>query len=140
MSMPESLETIINNFKRAPKPLRLQLLLEFSKKVPPLPEGLDSSSMERVHECQTPFFLAAELEDGNVIMHFDAPAEAPTTRGFAGILSEGLSGLSASQIGAIPNDFYTDMGLAEVISPLRLRGMAAIMARLKRQISEQTVA
>ena len=138
--MPESLETIINNFKRAPKPLRLQLLLEFSKKVPPLPEGLDSSSMERVHECQTPFFLAAELEDGNVIMHFDAPAEAPTTRGFAGILSEGLSGLSASQIGAIPNDFYTDMGLAEVISPLRLRGMAAIMARLKRQISEQTVA
>lgn len=137
--MPESLETIINNFQRAPKPLRLQLLLEFSKKVPPLPEGWDSSSMERVHECQTPFFLATTLTDGNVTMHFDAPAEAPTTRGFAGILSEGLSGLPAEAITAIPNDFYTDMGLAEVISPLRLRGMAAIMARLKRQIGEQVV-
>ena len=137
--MPESLETIINNFKQAPKPLRLQLLLEFSKKVPPLPEGLDSSSMERVHECQTPFFLVANLKDGNVIMHFDAPVEAPTTRGFAGILSAGLNGLPAAQISAIPDDFYTDMGLAEVISPLRLRGMAAIMARLKRQISKQAI-
>ena len=139
MSLPESLKTIVDNFQRAPKPLRLQLLLEFSKKVPPLPEGLESSSMERVHECQTPFFLATTLEDGNVIMHFDAPAEAPTTRGFAGILSEGLNGLPAEQITAVSNDFYTDMGLAEVISPLRLRGMAAIMARLKRQVSEQTV-
>ena len=139
MSLPESLKTIVDNFQRAPKPLRLQLLLEFSKKVPPLPEDWDSSSMERVHECQTPFFLATELENGNVIMHFDAPAEAPTTRGFAGILSEGLNGLSNEQISSVPNDFYTDMGLAEVISPLRLRGMEAIMARLKRQISEKAV-
>ncbi|MEM6431946.1 MAG: SufE family protein [Deinococcota bacterium] len=132
--MPESLETITANFKRAPKALRLQMLLEFSKKVPPLPEGLDSSSMERVHECQTPFFLVADVQPETVNIHFDAPPEAPTTRGFAGILSEGLNGLPADSILAVPEDFYTDMGLAEVISPLRLRGMSAIMGRLKRQI------
>ncbi|MEM7738033.1 MAG: SufE family protein [Deinococcota bacterium] len=134
MSMPESLETIIANFKRAPKALRLQMLLEFSKKVPPLPEGMDSSSMERVHECQTPFFLVADVGSEAVNIHFDAPPEAPTTRGFAGILSAGLNGLAAESILAVPDDFYTDMGLAEVISPLRLRGMSAIMSRLKRQI------
>jgi len=139
MSMPVRLEAIVNDFKSAPKPLRLQLLLEYSGKVSALPEYLASArdSMERVHECQTPFFLLAEFGgDECVVFHFDAPPEAPTTRGFAGILTEGLSGLSAAEILATPDDFYTTMGLAEVISPLRLRGMSAIMRRLKRQIRE----
>lgn len=139
MSMPERLATIVNEFKTAPKPLRLQLLLEYAGKVEPLPAHLagQRDSMERVHECQTPFFLLTEFtEDEGVIFHFDAPPEAPTTRGFAGILTKGLSGLSGPDILATPDDFYTTMGLAEVISPLRLRGMSAIMRRLKRQIKE----
>lgn len=139
MSTPERLNTIVSLFKAAPKPMRLQLLLEYSKKVPPLPQELvgQRDKMEQVHECQTPFFLLADIaEDDTVIFHFDAPEEAPTTRGFAGILSEGLSGSAAEEILATPDDFYTTMGLAEVISPLRLRGMSAILRRLKRQIAE----
>lgn len=137
--MPEPLSDIVRAFRSAPKPLRLQLLLEYSKKVPPLPAELETEHdrMERVHECQTPFFLATEVTDDNaVVLHFDAPEEAPTTRGFAGILSQGLSGQPADAILGTPDDFYTDMGLAEVISPLRLRGMAAIVNRLKRQVRE----
>ena len=140
MSVPNQLQTIMSQFKSAPKPLRLQLLLEYSKKVPPLPPELDGQrdKMEQVHECQTPFFLAAEFpDDEHVIFHFDAPPEAPTTRGFAGILSEGLSGLSPKDVLATPDDFYNKMGLAEVISPLRLRGMSAILGRLKRQVKEK---
>ena len=140
MSTPDQLQTIIDAFKTAPKPLRLQLLLEYAKKVPPLPEHLADKrdQMERVHECQTPFFLLTEYpDDEHVVFHFDAPPEAPTTRGFAGILSEGLSGLSSEEILGTPDDFYTNMGLAEVISPLRLRGMSAIMGRLKRQVRER---
>ena len=128
-------------FRHAPKPLRLQLLLEYADKVPELPPRIadDRSTLERVHECQTPFFLATEVDaDGVVALHFDAPEEAPTTRGFAGILSEGLAGESAEAILAVPDDFYTGMGLAEVISPLRLRGMSAIVHRLKRQVMAET--
>ena len=137
-NVPKSLQTIMDTFKSAPKPLRLQLLLEYSKKVPPLPEHLagQRDQMEQVHECQTPFFVATEFENDRVTFHFDAPAEAPTTRGFAGILSEGLSGESAEAILATPSDFYNSMGLGEVISPLRLRGMSAIIGRLKRQVQE----
>lgn len=139
MSMPDPLSDIVRAFRSAPKPLRLQLLLEYSKKVAPLPEALAAQPdrLERVHECQTPFFLATEVApDGAVALHFDAPEEAPTTRGFAGILSEGLSGQPADAVLATPDDFYTEMGLAEVISPLRLRGMSAIVARLKRQVRD----
>jgi len=139
MSVPEKLETIVQSFQSAPKPLRLQLLLEYSRKVPPLPPHLEGrrDEMERVHECQTPFFIATEFPDeGHVVFHFDAPPEAPTTRGFAGVLSEGLSGLPPQEILDTPDNFYEQMKLGEVISPLRLRGMTAIMGRLKRQVRE----
>lgn len=64
------------------------------------------------------------------------PPEAPTTRGFAGVLSEGLNGLSPDEVLATPDNFYEALKLGEVISPLRLRGMSAIMSRLKRQVRE----
>jgi cysteine desulfuration protein SufE len=139
MSLPEKLQTIVTDFKSAPKPLRLQMLLEYSKKVPPLPQYLadNADALERVHECQTPFFVATEYPDDNhVIFHFDAPPEAPTTRGFAGILSAGLNNASPQEILGVPSDFYTEMGLEEVISPLRLRGMSGIIGRIKRQVQE----
>lgn len=138
MSIPAQLQTIVETFQTAPKQLRLQLLLEYSKKVPPLPKQLEGrrDEMERVHECQTPFFIATEVEDERVQFFFDAPPEAPTTRGFAGVLSEGLSGLSPEEVLNTPDDFYQQLKLGEVISPLRLRGMTAIMGRLKRQVRE----
>ena len=75
--------------------------------------------------------------DGRVNAWFDAPREAPTTRAFAGILSTGLVGLQAEEVLRVPDDFYLAMGLGDVISPLRLRGMSAILGRLKRQVREQ---
>ena len=137
--VPEKLQTIVDTFQNAPKQLRLQLLLEYSRKVPPLPTELaeNRGELERVHECQTPFFIATDVADERVQFYFDAPPEAPTTRGFAGVLSEGLNGLSPSEVLGTPDTFYEDLKLGEVISPLRLRGMTAIMGRLKRQVREQ---
>ena len=95
-------------------------------------------SLEQVHECQTPFFLATKVDDeGAVHLFFDAPAESPTVRGFAGILREGLEGAHWREVLAVPPDFYSRMGLDTVVSPLRLRGMGAILARLKRQVRDQ---
>ena len=134
---PASLQRIVDLFGGAPKELRLQALLEYSKKVPPLPEELSGHRelMEQVPECATPFFLSTELDDEErVHLHFDVPDQAPTTRGFAGILHSGLEGAKAEDVLATPNDFYMKMGLAEAISSQRLRGMAAILARLKRQV------
>ena len=97
--------------------------------------------MEPVPECQTPLFLAVEVEpDEKVHLYFDAPAEAPTTRGFAAILHAGLDGLDAGEVLATPPEFSTQLGLADLVSPLRLRGMAAMLSRIKRQVRERQAA
>jgi cysteine desulfuration protein SufE len=139
MSLPPRLAKIADRFRAAPRDLRVQALLSFSKKVPPLPEiyARDRSLLEQVHECQTPFFLATTVdEDGTVHMFFDAPAESPTIRGFAGILREGLDGESWQNVLAVPADFYSGMGLESVVSPQRLHGMSAILGRMQRQVEE----
>jgi len=137
MPLPERLEGIVEEFADLPGNLRLEALLDYSRRVPPLPPELAANreALEQVHECQTPFFVATALrDDGTVELYFDAPPEAPTTRGFAGILYEGLNGSSAGEVLATPETFYASMGLEQVVSPLRLRGIAAILGRLKRQV------
>ncbi|MEU5721012.1 MULTISPECIES: SufE family protein [unclassified Micromonospora] len=136
--MPSKLAEIVDEFAAAPRDVVLEMLLEYADVIPPLPEGMDREGMEQVPECQTPFFLRAQVQpDDTVITWFDCPPEAPTTRAFAGILAEGLAGATADEVLAVPDDLYQRMGLAQAISPLRVRGGTAILARLKRQVREQ---
>jgi cysteine desulfuration protein SufE len=134
------LQEIVEDFGAVGGKDRLQLLLEFAEELPPLPARYAEHHdlLEQVPECQTPLFLAVEVDgDGKVHLFFDAPPEAPTTRGFAGILHAGLDGLSADEILATPGEFSSYLGLQDLVSPLRLRGMAAMLARIKRQVREQ---
>ena len=138
--MPPKLAEIVDEFSDAPRELVLEMLLEFSDAVPALPGELAGhEGMEQVPECQTQFFLKAEVQpDRTVTTWFDCPPEAPTTRAFAGILAEGLAGATTDEILAVPDDLYARMGLGQAISPLRIRGGTAILGRLKRQVREQT--
>jgi cysteine desulfuration protein SufE len=134
------LQEIVEDFGAVPDKERLQLLLEFSRELPPMPARYAEHRdlLEQVPECQSPLFLAVEVDhDGTVHLFFDAPPEAPTTRGFAGILHAGLDGLDADEILATPGEFSSQLGLRDLVSPLRLRGMAAMLARIKRQVREQ---
>ncbi|MFP5334801.1 MAG: SufE family protein [Actinomycetes bacterium] len=141
--LPGGLAEIVEDFTAVGTQDRLQLLLEFSRELPPLPARYADHPelLEPVPECQSPIFLVTEVEGGGddavVRLFFSAPAEAPTTRGFAGILREGLDGLTAREVLAVPNDVYARLGLEEAVSPLRLRGMAGMLARIKRQVGEK---
>ncbi|MBY4569491.1 SufE family protein [Gordonia sp. LUNF6] len=139
MTLPAPLAEIVSDFADLADSDKVTLLLEFSRELPELPESLKPESMEPVPECQSPIFLSVDASDaGAVRLYFSAPPEAPTTRGFASILHEGLDGASASEITAVPDDFFHELGLSSVISPLRLNGMAGMLTRIKRQVREQT--
>lgn len=142
-SLPPALATIRDDFLELEEQERLMLLLEFSGELPELPARYRDHPdlLERVEECQAPVFMFVEV-DGNDVVHLyvTAPREAPTTRGFASILVQGLDGLSAEDVLAVPDDYPYTIGLTRAISPLRLGGMTALLGRTKRQVREKTLA
>ncbi|GAA3625214.1 SufE family protein [Microbacterium awajiense] len=137
-ALPDGLADIRDEFLELDEPERLQLLLEFSRELPALPERLADHPelQERVLECQSPVCIILEVDDeGAVTMHATAPAEAPTTRGFASILAQGLTGLTVDDVLAVPDDFPQTLGLTRAVSPLRLAGMSGMLRRAKRQVA-----
>ena len=139
-ALPEPLAEIVETFASSPPRDRLELLLEYSQTLPPLPERFREhpERLEPVPECQSPLFVAAEVDaDRRVQIFVDAPQEAPTTRGFAGIFHAGLNGLSAEEVLGVPGDVTARMSLSEAVSPLRLRGATALLGRIQRQVREQ---
>lgn len=136
-ALPQALSDIRDEFSELEIPDRLTLLLEFANELPELPERFRDHPdlFERVVECQSPVYIFVEVDDlGVVHLHATAPREAPTTRGFASILVQGLAGLSAQQVLDVPDDFPQTLGLTQAVSPLRIRGMSALLGRTKRQI------
>jgi len=140
-ALPEQLADIRTDFLDLEVKDRLLMLLDFSNELPELPERYSEHPdlLERVEECQSPVFIFVEVDSANTVhMYALAPQEAPTTRGFASILVQGLSGLTVEQVLAVPDDYPQDLGLTEAVSPLRIRGMTAMLGRVKRQVREKT--
>ena len=138
--LPAALAEIRTDFRELGIKDRLQLLLEFSNELPELPEQYQDHPdlFERVEECQSPVFIFVEIDDARVVhLWATAPKEAPTTRGFASILVQGLAGLTVDEVLAVPDDYPSDLGLTEAVSPLRIRGMTALLGRTKRQIRDK---
>jgi cysteine desulfuration protein SufE len=133
---PAALQTIIHEFREVLPRERLELLIEYADSLPDLPERLQEkrATMEQIHECQSPVFLYTELQDGGVYFYLDIPREAPTVRGYANILVEGLTGATPSEIQTTPEDVYMLLGLHEAITPQRLRGLHALIVYMKRQV------
>lgn len=140
MAATESIDQLIADFQDLPVKERLTLLLEFSDNLPELPPRYADHPdlLERVEECQSPVYLFVEVDPTETVnLFFTAPAEAPTTRGFASVLHEALNGATAEEVLAVSADFPDQLGLSEAVSPLRLNGMRAMLARIKRQVREK---
>lgn len=131
--LPARLQAIIEDFALCEGREKLELLLQFAQQLPPLPDWLKAhrERMDPVPECMTPVFAHAEVQDGRLRFYLDVPDEAPTVRGYAAILAQGLDGATPAEVLEVPLTFYEAMGLSTVLSGQRLNGMRAILARLK---------
>ena len=141
-SLPSALADIRRDFLALEQQERLVLLLEFANELPELPPAYSDHPdlLERVEECQSPVFIFVDVHSGIVHLQATAPTEAPTTRGFASILVQGLAGLTVDQVLDVPDDYPLTLGLTEAVSPLRIRGMSALLGRAKRQVREKAAA
>lgn len=133
-----TLETLIPRFQAADRQTRLETLLDYSKKLAPLPQRLEAEKelgYNRVHECQTPVFLWVELNGGQVHIHADVPRESPTVRGFISLLARTLDGQTPEAVSRIPNDLLDQLGLSETLGMTRTQGLTAILHRIKSSVA-----
>ena len=133
-----SLDTIIPRFKAADRTTRLETLLDYSRKLPPLPRRLEeekSRGDHRVHECQTPVFLWVEVEEGRVHVIEDLQLESPTVRGFISLLARSLEGAAPEEVARVPDDLLDQLGLSETLGMTRTQGLTAILQRIKRTVA-----
>jgi cysteine desulfuration protein SufE len=140
MTTTTQAQEIIEAFREVPENLKLELLLEYSESLPALPERYQDSPelLERVEECQSPVYLFVEVSPTDLVsIYLTAPDEAPTTKGFASILQLALDGHSSEDILGFDEAFVDEIGLTDLVSPLRIRGMHGMLTRIKRQVSEK---
>ena len=139
MAITERAQLIADDFAALRGNEKLELLIEISENLPELPERYLSHPelLERVDECQSPVYLFVEVNDGLVSLYLTAPREAPTTRAFAGILHAALDGQSSTTVLNFDDDYPSMLGITELVSPLRMRGIRGMLARIKRQVAEK---
>jgi cysteine desulfuration protein SufE len=131
---PDALHHILVTFREASPDQRLELLVAYAERLPELPAALQQArdTMEQVDECATPVFLLAQLREGTVHYDIDVPRDAPTMRGFAGLLHASLNGATPAAIAATPDDLCQQLGLQKALGVLRVRGLTALLTRMKR--------
>jgi len=133
-----SLDTLIPRFKAADRQTRLETLLDYSKRLAPLPERYEAEKQQghnRVHECQTPVYLWVEVDQGRVHIHADVPRESPTVRGFISLLARTLDNQTPEAVAQLPDDLLDQLGLSETLGMTRTQGLTAILNRIKRSVA-----
>lgn len=140
VSLPESLASLREELLEVSPRDRLELLAEIGAELPDV-DPTDTQSFERVIECQSPVFFDVSLSaDARIHLRISVPPGAPITRGFAAALVQGVDGQEPAALLGLPEDLPRELGLGDLVSPLRRSGMVALQARAKRQLLEQLAA
>ena len=135
-----TLETIAEPFQMVDRDMRIELLLEYADKLPPLPEeyhDLRDAGLNMVHECQSPVFLMVEVEDDTVHLRADVPREAPTARAFTSIMVEAFDGATPEEVANAPDDVLHQLALNDLLGAQRTRGLSAIYRRIKNEVAKK---
>ena len=141
-SLPPSVERVLRHFRAMGREEKMQALLSYAKKLPPLPErfrDLDRSAFT-VPECQTRVDVFPEMHEGKLSFYADLdPRQSPTIAAFLSILFTAVNGQPPETTLAIPDDFARQVmdgiGLAA-----RESGLTAMVQRLKRYAADAVAA
>lgn len=137
--VPASVERILSRFGAMAREEKMQALVQYSRKLEPLPErfaSVDQSGFT-VPECQTPVAVIPEVRpDGT--LHFYAALDArqsPTVAAVLAIVFSAVNDQPPATTLAIPPDFIR-MLMQGIGLHAREVGLNAMLARLRRHASE----
>jgi cysteine desulfuration protein SufE len=141
-TIPPSIERVLKLFRSLPREEKMQALVQYSKKLEPLPERfkeLDRGEFT-VPECQTRVDIFPEYVDGKLHFYADLDARrSPTIAAFLAIVLSAINGQPPATTLAIPSDFVPIV-MESIGLGAREVGLSAIVARLKRHAREAEAA
>jgi len=137
--MHEKIEELIEEFADLDPRERLEMLADYAANFPELPERYRESAdfdKHRIPECQTPVFLFVETQKGQVQLYAHVAPEAPTVKGFVGILIETFSGMTPEEVLAVPTNLVQKLGLMQALGMMRMQGLTGILSRIRLQVAK----
>jgi cysteine desulfuration protein SufE len=141
-TVPPSIDRVLRRFKSMGREEKMQALVQYSKKLEPLPErfkDLDRAQFN-VPECQTRVDIIPEVVDGKMYFHADLNArQSPTIAAILAIVFSAVNGQPPSTTLAIPSDFVRTL-MESIGLGAREVGLTAMINRLKRYAAEAEVA
>lgn len=137
-SLPPKLDKIVQKFEQIGEPKRrYEYLLWFAKRLPEL-EETEQTAVNKVPGCVSQVYLTADLEDGKVVLR--GTSDAQISKGLAGLLIEGLNGISPAEVLELAPDFIQRTGLDISLTPSRSNGFYNIFKFLQHQVRLAQVA
>ena len=134
-----NISEILQDFTQLDDDYRLDLLVDYAEKLPPLPPyhaNLKNNEKYKVPECQTPVFISMDLNDNRLEFYAEVAEESPTVKGIISILAHSPNGRPIAAVELIPLDLLQKLGLSGKIGSLRTYGISAIIHRINSKIIE----
>ena len=107
---------------------RLAALMSRAKKIP-APDAAQLTEENRVQGCQSRVWLTGEYAEGACRWRMDC--EAPMVKGLVGLLCELYEGAAPDEVIAFEPTLIEDLGIARMISPTRIAGLASVRMRMR---------
>jgi len=141
-TVPPSIDRVLTRFKSMGREEKMQALVQYSKKLEPLPErfkDLDRTQFN-IPECQTRVDIIPEVVDGKMYFHADLNArQSPTIAAVLAIVFSAVNGQPPAATLAIPSDFVRTL-MESIGLGAREVGLNAMINRLKRYAAEAEAA
>ena len=129
MTIREKQDEIIEEFEMLEDWMdRYQLILDYAKDLPPMPEA-DKTEQNLIDGCQSKVWFTCRLENGKII--YTGDSDALLVRGIVALLIDVLSGHSPKEIVDAELYFIDRIGLREHLSPTRTNGLVAMLKQMK---------
>jgi len=132
MTYPANIQDMIDDFAFLDDwEDRYMHVIDLGKGLAPLPDGAQIDA-NKVKGCASQVWLVSDETSG--IWTFSGDSDAHIVKGLVAIVLEIFSSRSAAEIVALDaNDILSKLGLAEHLSAQRSNGLAAMIARIKRE-------
>ena len=129
---PEALDRIVQRFKRLTDPKqKYEQLILYGKKLAEFPDSLKIPE-NKVQGCVSQVFIVAKLDENERVV-FAGDSDALISKGFLGLLSLCMSGLTQKEIELLTPDFIKDTGLVASLTPSRANGFYNVFKKMQQQ-------